>query len=613
MTTIEAILRPYTARRPALQRWSMLPALYGAILPVVRVGFDLVLKAVSDMRSQIPNKSLEELSHILFRGKVSLSAELDQLERVLGEARALALRAVYVMCMSPEAPQSQNGLFADINALLHMKLLQRPLSFWFVAPLGRVVDHLIQLLHVLPTTPTDMNPRVRKYCRDGLVLFAECQTLTALLKRLRGTDWILKLVLRNSVLSGVLRSVGFGTALWREREVVYELARSVLVIPPELMVMIAQERQAQQTVDRLERQLAQLGDAGLERIAAARRELEATKPDHATRIRPNRSGSSRAVSESRRRTSSTRSPSQRTRRQSAIRHRSVSRAKRARRGGTRHLPLRLVEEHRFALQKLLTLATQNASLVQEMAAATASEAIALSVSPQRETADTDPSLHTSLFRRLAQKWGLRKRADFVTNKTSPHTAGAHGDGKRTLKSIRDNTRLTGRSHPAVSLLDFSVQQILAAMLSPFHIAHAEYHNNPEFVALTYHLQTLGILPHFAQCSSDMQTGPTSACDHIKDLHGASRVAKLPGLHTIRNLPVLDRRERERFCRRAGQRIHGIAAGVYYSLVWIVGVEKHLSPTGLGFETRVEVEREIENLRAYARWLEDVWLKQKGGA
>lgn len=89
--------------------------------------------------------------------------------------------------------------------------------------------------------------------------------------------------------------------------------------------------------------------------------------------------------------------------------------------------------------------------------------------------DTDSMQQKTARRRLKEALGRQARRD-------PSRALPYND-RRLAKQV--------------SLFQFSLLEIVFALISPFHVYHREWNGRPEFVALTHHLHMLNLLPPLA--------------------------------------------------------------------------------------------------------------------
>jgi len=621
-STLKAILRPYFVQRPALQRWTIFPTIYRALLPVVHTLFEFASEMLERIRPHFDEGGLlAQLNTHLFRGKkVSLRAEFDNLVVFVQKVHSFALRAVFCVCLSPEQPLSESGLYGDLDALLSTVILQRPVSFWLTSSVHELLDHVLEVMQVLPTVPVDMNPRVRGYVRRGVQHFVECDTLDAFLMRLRGTDWILRMVGQDRVLTALLGRLEAGMALWPKREILYHALRSVVVIPSEVVSLIQTELRAQRALDSIEHRLSLYGYTGLEHIANARMELDKELQKRYSNTIKHRASSKRhpkqtksRIASRRRQQVSCRNSAPRGKPRHCTQHAGANRTTKRRRGGDdgapQQVPLSLRSSHYSALRELQQAGERTASLLQGLSTSSANVAGAHTALQQKrrmgevyESANTSksngkgndnsPSLVSRIFGGLR---GSRKRQRETTQAEEQTYQRALQKHELAQQSAREAAALCSSQQPSsrqLSLLDFSVQQMVTALLTPFHISHSEWGSQEGYISLVYHLQMLGVLPPVMNLPHDRHMSSDRACKHVKDL------------------PEFGLVDRRRSCLAASQTVREMIRAVYYTLVKQLDLERHATIDNSVFGNQRDVQEEIEELHMHINWLRNTYIRGK---
>ena len=158
--------------------------------------------------------------------------------------------------------------------------------------------------------------------------------------------------------------------------------------------------------------------------------------------------------------------------------------------------------------------------------------------------------------KLAQHQKHKKHADYATSfgrklfkrrKLTTEQKGAQQAETEQRAILEDKFHVSSnnRTHPPLTLLDFTVLQLGCAVLSPLHIYHSEWSGTERFVALQHHLHMLdALLPHTHIMTSSTDN---SYCRHLK------------------SIPVFNLNDGQQKCTRRSQCIREDICGMFYTI------------------------------------------------
>ena len=471
MTALDDVFRNIVIRRPPLQRWSI----FDQTLPVLQEFIALYYSKYKEWcRVSLPKvkETLKELDKYF---DVALNKELNVILGCIETLFKIASDYLYDVLISGKP--NVETLFQDsrVVLLLNKSILGLSLDHWMKLPLFKLIEHVIDHTVFIHTHKKVTNSFIHHRLKLVVRSFASSRSADDLIKLMQESDVMSTLVPLKKIMTR------FATNYWLERDVYFELAQSVLVIPQELILCVNNELHAQKQFDREQRasfnknmnQLFAVSEHG-HKSKHTRKNLGGTSSSDS---KCDSSATETAAEESNRKKTTFASSSEN--------HIIVS-------------ELDASDSYITAKQKLLEAENLTARLVEWYK--TSGEL----ANHQKQKKHAD---HATSFARFNRR-PLTDEQQRATDEVKSLRNELHNKFKMSVPT-------TTTDNPALTLMDFSTLEIVCACLSPLHIYHKQWSGTERFVALTHHLHMFDVL--VTRAHSMTPTMASRYCRHLKDI------------------------------------------------------------------------------------------------
>jgi hypothetical protein len=393
-------------------------------------------------------KVREQLNDIKKYFQTPLDAELNTVLSAVDQLFHIVGDYLYDIAIAGK-PDVQ-WILADERLIdvLNKPLFGKSIDYWLRTPLLQLAEHIVDQTVFVHGHTKVANNFIHHRIKLVLKSFSSSNSADELVKLLQEADLKTALFPVRQLLTRFTRD------LWLERDLYYEAIRSVIVIPHELVLCVHNELHAQRTFDR-ERRLFHKQE--MQRIFG--------------------------------------------------KYRTTSMA-----GGYDTLSTDATTMATDALPKEDTNVNPIGQTAYEKAKIDLEKA-------ESKTAELVEWYDTSA--KLAQHQKHKKHTDYATSfgrgffkkrKQTTEQIGAH-QAETERRAILDNKfhgSSDNRTHPPLTILDFTVLQLGCAVMSPLHIYHNEWSGTERFVALQHHLHMLDVL---MPCVHN----DNSYCRHLKSI------------------------------------------------------------------------------------------------
>jgi hypothetical protein len=444
MTAIDDLFRNIIVRRPALQRWSS----FADMLPILHDVIELYYtKYKKWCRNSLPfvRKVLNEIDKYF---NVPLNNEVNVLLSSIEALFKMISDYLYDILIAGKPTVELLSQDPRMILLLNKSILGLSIDQWMKLPLAKLIEHIIDHTVFIHTHKKITNTFIHHRLKLVLHSFASSRSADELVKLMQESDVISTLLPLKKIMTR------FATNYWLERDVYFEVAQSLLVIPQELILCINNEQFAQRRFDQEQRAL----------FNQRMKTLFGGKT-HTHRKRKSRGGHPPTGPDT---------------------------------------PDDAPESYQRAKQNLQQAEDLTAQLVEWYRTSTEL------AQHQKHKKQTD---HATSFARFKRRNNLTDEQQQANENVNRLREALHKKFhlSQTIKQDQDGEHTT----TALSLLDFSCLEIGCACLSPLHIYHKQWSGTPRFVALIHHLHMLDLL--FTGASSMPPADASNYCRHLKDI------------------------------------------------------------------------------------------------
>ena len=417
-------------RRPPLARWSAFEPLYTPLYEFLETHYQTIRPTLQRWCTDPSSLQTLRNGNDLCVPGTALQHELPKVLALLDTAyEGVQQWAMTSLGPAPTQHADRHQHHRLRDSFWNTLVFGQTVRHWMEQPLLHSLDHCIDHLQPAPTSPIDLNPRLRAYVKQGIRKMATCETFREWLARMGDSDWLVKMVVQTKL------NKMSNSEIWSKREVYYEAIRSLLVVPHALVQTVRAEVRAQREVDEAETALVKSDPRERKRLAYDRMPV---------RHRPHRPH--RNSSRHRRNPSSSRH---------AARVAAYQRARRA------------LQRAEHNTERWIGWWRKRAQEAQKAAEGTASPS------------GTSSTSSSSWWSRITRRFTRTTNTTVTRSHSSLPTKHHHSS--------------TPTKHPPFYLLSVTPFHLLYAALSPLHLYHHQWSTHPLFPVIVYHLQTIDAL------------------------------------------------------------------------------------------------------------------------
>lgn len=451
MTVLDDFVRHVVIRRPALQRWSVASGMLPALHAFMQLHHD---KYKQWCRIELP-KLRDQLQAIHKYFRTPLDKELDAVLGVIDKMFMVVGDYLYDIVVGGK-PAVQWLLNDErVVQVLNIPLFGKAIDYWLRVPVMHLVEHIVDQTVLIHTQKNISNSFIHHRIKLVLKSFASSSSADELVKLLQEADVKTALFPVQKILNR------FASDSWLKRDIYYEALRSLIVIPHELVLCVHNELQVQKTFDREQRLYH---NRRMQEIVGGVEPED--HPVASPSVPPPESTTS----------SPTSAPHDATHKNDKDKDKDK------------------MDPYEKAKQELEKAEAKTAELLKWY-------------ETSAEMAKHQQHQRHAHYATSFGKFKKRKLTEEQKN-AKQSVNDLHAMLQETFHVSTNN-----KTHPPLTVLDYTPLQILCAYVSPLHIYHTEWSGTEKFVALMHHLHTLDALFPFTHIMNSKTDD--SYCRHLK--------------------------------------------------------------------------------------------------